>query len=151
MASWFSIKILSIGSLSGFDTEKNMMKRTHVCNLKIRIEETSLWIATTVIEENVKISKYQNIKIANNSSIKRGSRTCVELTGSKMSWMYQLLFFIFSLRYFVNHDLNSWLTILPECWSELFFLIEWRNFWKSLVNTYIFQEIREIDGKIKVL
>ena len=29
------------------------------------------------------------------------------LTGSKKSWMYQLLFFIFSLRYFVDHDLNS--------------------------------------------
>ena len=29
------------------------------------------------------------------------------LTGSKKSWMYQLLFFIISLRYFVNYDLNS--------------------------------------------
>ena len=27
-------------SIFGFDTERNMMKRTHVCNLGIRIEET---------------------------------------------------------------------------------------------------------------
>ena len=60
-------------SLFGFDTEKNM-KRTHVCNLENRIEETSLWKARAVIKENVKIS---NIKIANNSSIKWGSWTCV--------------------------------------------------------------------------
>ena len=54
----------------GFDAEKNMMKITHVCNLKIRIEETCL---RKVIKENVKVSKYQNIKIAKNSSIKWGS------------------------------------------------------------------------------
>ena len=77
MASWFLIKILSMRSLFGFDTEKNMMKRTHACYLEIRIEETSLWKTQTVIKENVKISKYQNIKIANNSSIKCGSWTCV--------------------------------------------------------------------------
>ena len=77
MASGFSIKILSMRSLFGFDTEKNMMKRTHACYLEIRIEETSLWKTRTVIKENVKISKYQNIKIANNSSIKWGSWTCV--------------------------------------------------------------------------
>ena len=29
-------------SLFGLDTGKNMMKITHVCNLEIRIEETSL-------------------------------------------------------------------------------------------------------------
>ena len=54
-----------------------MMKRTHVCNLEIRIEGPSLWKARTVIKKNVKISKYQDIKIANNSSIKWGSWTCV--------------------------------------------------------------------------
>ena len=50
-------------SLFGFDTEKKMMKRTHVCNFEIRIEETSLRKARTVIKENVKnikIPKYQN-------------------------------------------------------------------------------------------
>ena len=46
-------------SLFGFDTEK-IIKRTYVCNLEIRTEEASLWKATTVIKENVKISKYQN-------------------------------------------------------------------------------------------
>ena len=45
-----------------------MMKITHVCNLEIRIEETSLWKARTVIKENVKIA---------NNNIKWGSWTCV--------------------------------------------------------------------------
>ena len=48
--------------------KKNLMKRTHVCNLEIRIEETSLWKARTVIKENVKIA---------NNNIKWGSWTCV--------------------------------------------------------------------------
>ena len=64
-------------TLFGFDTEKSIMKRTHVCNLEIPIEETSSWKVRTVIKENVKISKYQDVKIANNSSIKWGSWTCV--------------------------------------------------------------------------
>ena len=51
------------------------MKRTHVCNLEIRIEETSLWKARTVIKENIK--KYQNIKIANNSNLRNWTWTCV--------------------------------------------------------------------------
>ena len=70
MACWFSIKSFPMRSLFSFDTEKNMMKRTHVCNLEIRIEETSLWKARILLK---KMSKYQNIKIANNSSIKWGS------------------------------------------------------------------------------
>ena len=53
---------------------KNLMKRMHVCNLEIRIEETTFWKARTLLK---KISKYQNIKIANNSSIKSGSWPCV--------------------------------------------------------------------------
>ena len=44
-------------SLFGFDTEKNIMKRTHVCNLEIRIEEMPLRKVTTVIKEKAKISK----------------------------------------------------------------------------------------------
>ena len=48
-------------SLFGFDTEKNMMKTTHECNLEVRIEETSLWKARIDIKENV---KNQNIKIS---------------------------------------------------------------------------------------
>ena len=47
-------------SLFGFDTEKNIMKRTYVCNLEIQIEEIYLWNARTVIKENFKVSKYQN-------------------------------------------------------------------------------------------
>ena len=61
-------------SLFGVDTEKNLMKRMHVYNLEIRIEETTFWKARTLLK---KISKYQNIKIANNSSIKSGSWPCV--------------------------------------------------------------------------
>ena len=73
IASWFSIKILSLRLLFGFDTEKNMMERTHVCNLETRIDETFLWKVRTVIKE---MSKYKNIKIDNNSSIKWGRWTC---------------------------------------------------------------------------
>ena len=64
---------------------KKLMKRKHVCNLEIRIEETSLWKARTVIKENVKVSKYQN-------SIN----------------MYQLLFFIFKFQIFCR----SWFKFL---------------------------------------
>ena len=56
-------------SLFGFDAGKKMVERTHVCNLEIRIEETS-----NICEKRgqllKKMSKYQNIKLANNSSIK---------------------------------------------------------------------------------
>ena len=57
-------------SLFVFDTEKNMMTRTHVCNLEIRTEETLCEKRRQLLK---KMSKYQNIKIANNSSIKWGS------------------------------------------------------------------------------
>ena len=70
MALWFLIKILSLRSLFGFDTEKKK-KITPVCNVEIPIEETlSLGKARAVIQENVKISIYQNIKIATSKSIK---------------------------------------------------------------------------------
>ena len=56
-----------------------------------------------------KMSKYQNTKtlkqpitVALNGEVE----LALLLTGSKKSWMYQLLFFIFSLRYFVDHNLN---------------------------------------------
>ena len=61
IASWFSIKILSLRSPFGFGTEKNMMKRMDVCNVEIRIEETLYLLkARAVIKENVKISTYLN-------------------------------------------------------------------------------------------
>ena len=42
--------------------QKNMMKKTQMCNVENRIEETrTLLKAKIVIKENVKISKYQNI------------------------------------------------------------------------------------------
>ena len=84
MASWFSIKISLMRSLFGFDAGKNMVERTHVCNLEIRIEETS-----NICEKRgqllKKMSKYQNIKLANNSSIKWESWNCWLLCGSKKS------------------------------------------------------------------
>ena len=93
-----------MGSLLGFDAEKNVIKRTHVRNLKIRIEETSLWKARTVIKENV---KYQNIKLSKYPiavALNGEVELVLLLTGSKKSWMYQLLLFIFSLRYLGDHD-----------------------------------------------
>ena len=59
--------------------------------------------------------------------------------------MYQLLFFIISLRYFVDHDLNSWSGIL------LFFLIKNSNFLNNLVYTDICQEIDETESKMETL
>ena len=100
-------------SLFGFDMEKNMTRRMRVWNLEIPIEETSLCKARTVIKENVKTWKYENITTANNSSIKWGRWTCAVTYFLKKSWMYELLFRIFSLKYFLDHGLNSWLGILP--------------------------------------
>ena len=55
-----------------------MMKRTQVCNVEIRIEETwTLLKAKIVIKENVKTSKYQNIKVGNSGSNKWGRWTWV--------------------------------------------------------------------------
>ena len=90
--------------------QKNMMKKTQMCNVENRIEETrTLLKAKIVIKENVKISKYQNINEGNSSSIKWGRWTCVVLlTGSKNSWIFQLLSFIVGSRYFVDQELISW-------------------------------------------
>ena len=55
-----------------------------------------------------KMSKYQNIKIVNKTAaLNREDELALLLIGSKESWMYQLLFFTISLRYFVDHHLNS--------------------------------------------
>ena len=47
-----------------------------------------------------KMSKYQNIKIANNSSIKWEVEIALLLTGSKKLWMYQLFFLYFQFEIF---------------------------------------------------
>ena len=52
--------------------------------------------------ENIKISKYP-ITVTLNGEV----QLTLLLTSSKKSWMYQLLLFIFSLRYFVGHNLFS--------------------------------------------
>ena len=76
------------------------MKRMYVCNVEIQIEEKlSLLKTKAVIKENVKIS---NIKQAITAD-----ELAFLFTGSKKSWMYQFLPFIVSVRYFVDHDLNS--------------------------------------------
>ena len=76
------------------------MKRMYVCNVEIQIEEKlSLLKTKAVIKENVKIS---NIKQAITAD-----ELALLLTGSKKSWIYQFLPFIISVRYFVDHDLNS--------------------------------------------
>ena len=59
VASWFSIKILSLTSHFRFYTKKIMMKTIYVSNVEIQIEKTLLK-AKAVIKENVKISKYLN-------------------------------------------------------------------------------------------
>ena len=70
-----------------------------------RIEGTLSFLkARASIKENVKISKY----------------FALLLTGSEKAWMYQLLFFVLTFGYFVDHDLNSW--------SGIFILIENLNF-----------------------
>ena len=79
-----------------------MMKKTHVCNVEIRIEETSLRKARTVIKENVKMSKQSITAVLNGKD-----EFELLFTGLNKSWMYQLLLFTFSLRYFADHDLNS--------------------------------------------
>ena len=46
--------------------KKNMMNRTQICNVEIQIKETrTLLRAKIVIKGNVKISKFQNIKVGN--------------------------------------------------------------------------------------
>ena len=70
---------------------------------KFELSKHYLCEKRVIIKENVKISKYQNSQ--QNSS--REDELALLLIGSKESWMYQLLFFTISLRYFVDHDLNS--------------------------------------------
>ena len=67
-----------------------------------------------------KMSEYQNIKIVLHGEVELASL----LTGSKKSWMYLLLFFIFSLRYFVDHDRGFY----HSADQKFFFLIENQNF-----------------------
>ena len=110
MASWFSIKISSMRSLFGFDTGKNWWKENMCATWKFELKKHLCERRGQLLK---KMSKYQNIKIANNSSIKWEVEIALLLTGSKKLWMYQLFFFVFSLRYFVNHDFNSWSGILP--------------------------------------
>ena len=84
------------------------MKRMYVCNVEIRIEETlSLLKVKAGIKEKAKISI---TAITGNKQLQQAitaDEPALLLTGSKKSWMYQLLFFIISLRYFVDYDLNS--------------------------------------------
>ena len=142
MASWFSINILSMRSLFYFNTEKKLMKSTHVCNLEIRIEETSLWKARTVIKENVKIA---------NNNIKWGSWTCVVTYWFEKIMDVSTFVLYFQLEIFCR----SWFKFLIGNFTVVLirnFFPDWEpGFLKNLVHTNIFQEIGEIDGKIKVL
>ena len=126
---------------------KSMIKRTHVCNVEVRIEETLLWKARTIIKENVKISKrkqQQNIKIANNNNIKRGGWTCVVAYWFEKIMMYQLLYFQFeiygrSLYKFLIGNFTVVLIFFPN-WEDEFskqpaphryFLGNWWNWFKN--------------------
>ena len=57
-----------------------------------------------------KMPKYQNVKISKQpitAALNGEYKLALLLTDWKKSWTYQLLFFIVSLRYFVDHNLNS--------------------------------------------
>ena len=75
---------------------RNMMERMHVYHVEIRINETwSLWKAKVV----KKMSKYHYMW--------RINLRCY-LLAQKKSFIYKSLSFVISLKYFVDHDLNSW-------------------------------------------
>ena len=74
MASGFSIKILSMRSLFGIDTEKKTWWKGRMCaTWKFELKKHLCEKRGQLLK---KISKYQNIKIANNSSMKWGSWIC---------------------------------------------------------------------------
>ena len=56
------------------------------------------------MSKNIKISK-QSITVT--CEIELELELELLITGSKKLWMHQILFFNFSLRYFVDQDLNS--------------------------------------------
>ena len=134
MASWFSIKILSMRSLFGFDTGKNMMKKTHVCNFEIRIEETSLWKERTVIKENVKISKYQNLKIGNNWFVRT-----MDVSGFVLYFQFEIFcrsWFKFLIGNFIVVLIRNFFPdwepeFLKQLGPHRSFLGSWWNWWKN--------------------
>ena len=71
-------RFVAVRSPFGFNTEKKYDERNTGNYVEIRIEETwTLLKAKVVIKENLKTSKFQNIKVGNISSIKWGRWTCV--------------------------------------------------------------------------
>ena len=75
---------------------RNMMERMHVYHVEIRINETwSLWKAKVV----KKMSKHHYMW--------RINLRCY-LLAQKKSFIYKSLSFVISLKYFVDHDSNSW-------------------------------------------
>ena len=139
MASWFLIKTLSIDHFLDSTQKKNMMKRTHVCNLEIRIEETSLWKARTVIKENVKIA---------NNNIKWGSWTCVvtywfEKIMDVSTFVLYFQFEIFCRSWFkflignfivvlIRNFLPDWEPeILKQLGPHRYFSGNWWNWWEN--------------------
>ena len=81
MASGFSIKILSMRSLFGIDTEKKTWWKGRMCatwkfELKKHLCEKRGQLLKK-ISKNIKISKYQNIKIANSSNLRNWTWTCL--------------------------------------------------------------------------
>ena len=117
-------------------------------NLEIRIEERSLWKARTVVKENVKMSKYQYIKIANNSSIKWGSWTCVvtywfEKIMDVSTFVLYFQFEIFCRSWFkflignfivvlIRNFLPDWEPeILKQLGPHRYFSGNWWNWWEN--------------------
>ena len=124
-------------SLFYFNTEKKLMKSTHVCNLEIRIEETSLWKARTVIKENVKIAT---------NNIKWGSWTWVvtywfekimDVSTFVLYFQFEIYWgswFKFLIRNFtvvlIRNFFRDW---EPEFLKQphRYFSGNWRNWWKN--------------------
>ena len=125
MASWFSIKMLLLRSPFGFNTEKKYdeKKTGAMRNFEFRKHELyERW--KSILKEIL----WQAIA----ASLNGIDELVLLLTALKKSWIYQLLSFIVSLRYFVNQVLHYWL----RTWS-------FKTTWST---QDIRQEIRETDA-----
>ena len=95
------------------------------------------------------MAKYQNNKILKQpitAALNGEDELALLLTGSKKLWIYQLWFFIISLRYFVGHDSNSWSGNFAVVLITNFFPDWETEFLKQLGHTDICQEIDETDA-----
>ena len=128
MASRFSIKILSLISVFGFDTEKKYDEK----NACVQRGNSNCGNINFVKSESryLKMSKYQNIKIAHNSCIKWGRWTWVVpywfekiMDVSNFVFYYQFEIVCRSWYCSANQNFFFWLKtqILKTSWSAQIF------------------------------